>query len=134
MNGDLNIIKEVVEDLPEDIFPYEGDALKMVDVYGEGTPFQDDDDIDYIKSLSFHDQRGLEWYHQKNEYLRNNPNLREISTTDFLHLVFCRDDDEMLPFEEQWCEAYDWWARHPRSAKRPPEHPYVYNGIAQAIY
>ena len=134
MNGDLNIIKEVVEDLPEDIFPYEGDALKMVDVYGEGTPFQDDDDIDYIKSLSFHDQRGLEWYHQKNEYLRNNPNLREISTTDFLHLVFCRDDDEMLPFEEQWCEAYDWWARHPRSAKRPPEHPYVYNGIVQAIY
>ena len=136
MNEDLNKdnISDDVGDIPDDIWYGEEEYDKTIERYGEGTPFQEGDDKEYIKSLSFHDQQGLEWYHQKNEFMRSCPELREISTTDFLHLLFCRDDDEMLPFEEQWCEAYDWWARHPRSAKRPPEHPYVYNGIAQAIY
>ena len=125
MNDDLNIRVSDIEDIPEDI------------CYGRVSVDSTQEDIsdeEYIKSLSFHDQQGVEWYHQKNEYLRNHPNLREINTLDFLHLVFCRGNDEMLPFEEQWCEAYDWWTSHPRSAKRPPEYPYVYNGIAQAIY
>ena len=125
MNDDLNIRVSDIEDIPEDIFY----GRVSVDSIQESAS-----DEEYIKSLSFHDQQGVEWYHQKNEYLRSNPNLREINTLDFLHLVFCRGNDEMLPFEEQWCEAYDWWTSHPRSAKRPPEHPYVYNGIAQAIY
>ena len=125
MNDDLNIRVSDIEDIPEDVFY----GRVSVDSIQESAS-----DEEYIKSLSFHDQQGVEWYHQKNEYLRSNPNLREINTLDFLHLVFCRGNDEMLPFEEQWCEAYDWWTSHPRSAKRPPEHPYVYNGIAQAIY
>ena len=125
MNDDLNIRVSDIEDIPEDIY------------YGRvsvDSTHEEASDEEYIQSLSFHDQQGVEWYHQKNEYLMSNPNLREINTLDFLHLVFCRGNDEMLPFEEQWCEAYDWWTSHPRSAKRPPEHPYVYNGIAQAIY
>ena len=136
MNEYLNKenMSDDIGDIPDDIWYGEGEYDRNVERYGDGTPFQEGDDKEYIKSLSFHDQQGLEWYHQKNEFMRSCPELREISTTDFLHLLFCRDDDEMLPFEEQWCEAYDWWARHPRSAKRPPEHPYVYNGIAQAIY
>ena len=125
MNDDLNIRVSDIEDIPEDVFY----GRVSVDSIQESAS-----DEEYIKSLSFHDQQGVEWYHQKNEYLRSNPHLREINTLDFLHLVFCRGNDEMLPFEEQWCEAYDWWTSHPRSAKRPPEHPYVYNGIAQAIY
>ena len=125
MNDDLNIRVSDIEDIPEDIYY----GRVSVDSIQESAS-----DEEYIKSLSFHDQQGVEWYHQKNEYLRSKPNLREINTLDFLHLVFCRGNDEMLPFEEQWCEAYDWWTSHPRSAKRPPEHPYVYNGIAQAIY
>ena len=125
MNDDLNIRVSDIEDIPEDIY------------YGRvsvDSTHEEASDEEYIQSLSFYDQQGVEWYHQKNEYLMSNPNLREINTLDFLHLVFCRGNDEMLPFEEQWCEAYDWWTSHPRSAKRPPEHPYVYNGIAQAIY
>ena len=127
------------EDLTDDIgdipdYAWYDDGSERVEVYGDGTPFKEGDDKEYIRSLSYHDQKGLAWYHEKNEYLRSNPHLREINTLDFLHLVFCRGDDEMLPFEQQWCEAYDWWTSHPRSAKRPPEHPYVYNGIAQAIY
>lgn len=134
MSDENNIVSSEIDDIPDEIWFAGREYNQVEDTYGEGTPFQDDDDIDYIKSLSFHDQRGLEWYHQKNEYLRGNKNLREINTSDFLHLLFCRENDDMLPFEEQWCEAYDWWTSHPRSAKRPPEHPYVYNGIAQAIY
>ena len=75
------------------------------------------------------------WYDQKNDYLRNHPSFRELDTDLFLRLIFCRGDDfEYLPFEEEWCEAYEWWTEHPRSAKRPPKYSYVYNGIAQAIY
>ena len=136
MSEDLNkeYISDDVGDIPDDIWYSSVDTSDRGEVSGDGTSFQEGDDTEYINSLSFTDRQGLEWYHQKNEFMRNCSELREISTTDFLHLLFCRDDDEMLPFEEQWCEAYDWWARHPRSAKRPPEHPYVYNGIAQAIY
>ena len=71
------------------------------------------------------------WYDQKNDYLRNHPSFRELDTDLFLRLIFCRGDDfEYLPFEEEWCEAYEWWTEHPRSAKRPPKYSYVYNGIA----
>ena len=134
MAEENNIISSIVDDIPDDIWNDGKGYGKVPEIYGEGTPFKDDDDREYIKSLSFHDQKGLEWYHQKNEFMRNCPELREITTTDFLHLLFCRGDDEMLPFEEQWCEAYEWWISNPRSAKRMPGLPYVYNGIAQAIY
>ena len=110
MSEDLNKenMSDDIGDIPDDIWYGDVKYDRTIERYGEGTPFQEGDDKEYIKSLSFHDQRGLEWYHQKNEFMRSCPELREISTTDFLHLLFCRDDDEMLPFEEQWCAAYDW--------------------------
>ena len=89
-----------------------------------------------------HAVRGMQWYEEKNEFLSNVkeresglPHFRKLDTMSFLHLIFSRGEgDSMLPFEESWCEAYEWWTEHPRSAKRPPEMKYVYNGIAQAIH
>ena len=79
--------------------------------------------------------RKMALYDGKNEYLRKCPQFREIDTDMFLHLLFCRgEDDGSLPFEEEWCESYSWWTQHERNAHRPAEYQYIYNGIAQAIY
>ncbi len=81
------------------------------------------------------DEKVMAAYEGKNEFLRNHPDFRELDPRGFLYTVFCRGEQtDILPFEEEWCEAYEWWAKNPRDAKRPPEYSYVYNGIAQAIY
>jgi hypothetical protein len=98
----------------------------------EGNEDMQEEKVDERLQLS-HDR-----YDSKNEYLRSSALFREIDTDMFLHLLFCRGDEfEMLPFEEEWCEAYEWWTENnaaSRSSKRPANYSYVYNGIAQAIY
>ena len=69
MSEDLNKenMSDDIGDIPDDIW-YDGvEYDRTVERYGDGTPFQEGDDKEYIKSLSFHDQQGLEWYHQKND-------------------------------------------------------------------
>ena len=115
------------EDMPDEIW------------YGS-EPAEDDEtvsDIDmFIDPREDPDlKRKMELYEGKNEYLRKSPIFREIDTRQFLHIIFCRgEDDGSLPFEEEWCESYEWWTEHARKTKRPPQYQYVYNGIAQAIY
>lgn len=115
---------EDVGDMPDEVY------------YGTSVEESVDDprvDEDYLRSVAY--------YESKNEYLRSNPMFREIDTDAFLHLLFCREHDDtggmMLPFEEEWCEAYEWWTTTDasgRKEKRPAQYEYVYNGIAQAIY
>lgn len=80
----------------------------------------------------------LDRYNRKNQFFESKKTQwLELDTVTFLHLIFNRDTDEdprLLPFEDTWCEAYDWWIRNKRNAVRPPEYKYVYNGICQAIY
>ena len=86
-------------------------------------------DEDYLKSVRL--------YESKNDYLRHSPQFHEIDTDTFLRLIFCRDGYDRLPFEEEWCDSYDWWVSNNeenRKEKRPARFNYEYNGIAQAIY
>ena len=119
---DLSVV--VLGDMPDDVW------------YGTAVEHQEEESVDEVEDLDSElpeDVTG--WYDEKNEYLRSHPYFRELNTDLFLRLIFCRGDEfEYLPFEEEWCEAYEWWTENPRSAKRPPHLPYVYNGIAQAIY
>lgn len=100
--------------------------------YGFEPPASDEVKLDYIE------QRNLEYYEEKNEYLRNHPDFQELNTDMFLRVLFCRGDNfEELPFEDRWCESYEWWTENDGTARqesRPAKYKYVYNGIAQAIY
>lgn len=132
---DLSI--QVEGDIPD--YAWYGNGVQVSSSEDENTNDHDDhdDDDDYEDESDDcsvqEDVTG--WYQQKNDYLRNNPSFMEIETDIFLRLLFCRGDDfEFLPFEEEWCEAYEWWTENPRDSKRPPKLSYVYNGIAQAIY
>ena len=119
---------EITEDMPDDVY------------YGTSSELFPEEDLpsdeDTTFPLSEDDRKKLTWYNEKNEFLRNSPLFRELDTDAFLRLIFCRDEYgfEELPFEEEWCEAYDWWTSNERGTKRPAEYGYVYNGIAQAIY
>lgn len=119
---------EITEDMPDDVY------------YGTSSELFPEEDLpseeDTTFPLSEDDRKKLTWYKEKNEFLRNSPLFRELDLDAFLRLIFCRDEYgfEELPFEEEWCEAYDWWTSNERGTKRPAEYGYVYNGIAQAIY
>lgn len=130
---------EDVGDMPDEV--YYGTS---VDESVDDLPLEDDGvevgksddprvDEDYLRSVAY--------YESKNAYLRSNPMFREIDTDAFLHLLFSRKNDktggELLPFEEEWCEAYEWWTTNDASGRkenRPAKYKYEYNGIAQAIY
>jgi len=121
----------IVEDMPEDVYLGNEIEQEETEYELEETAYVDPRvDPDYEKKL--------EVYDGKNEYLRKSGMFREMDTSVFLRILFCRGDDmETLPFEEEWCEAYEWWTEHTekeRTADRPVEHSFVYNGIAQAIY
>lgn len=120
-----------IEDMPDDVYYGTSSGESMDD----DLPLDDGSRVVVDPRVSPEIQRKMEMYDSKNAYLRNSPLFHEIDTDVFLRLIFCRGDDfEMLPFEEEWCEAYEWWTEHERSAKRPAQFSYVYNGIAQAIY
>lgn len=120
-----------IGDMPDDVFY----GTSSVDSEYDDLPVDDDSRVAVDPRVSPEIQRKMVLYDSKNAYLRNSPFFHEIDTDVFLRLIFCRGDDfEMLPFEEEWCEAYEWWTEHERSAKRPAQFSYVYNGIAQAIY
>lgn len=81
----------------------------------------------------------LKYYNDKNDYFASKKTQwHELDTSSFLHLIFNREIDEdpaLLPFEETWCESYDWWLNNKGTdTPRPPEYKFVYNGICQAIY
>lgn len=123
----------MTDDMPDDV--YYGTSA---DLYSEedlplddGTPVP----LSLSDKLSDDDLRKLAWYTGKNDYLRHSPLFRELDTDAFLHVLFCRGEEcELLPFEEEWCEAYEWWTEHERTATRPAQFKYIYNAIAQAIY
>lgn len=124
-----------VGDMPDDVWY----GTKVVSSpVGEGEEVDDlppDDDVYVDPRVDPEIGRKLALYDGKNEYLRKSPLFREIDTLVFLHLLFCREEDDgSLPFEEEWCESYSWWTQNARNTKRPPEFQYIYNGIAQAIY
>lgn len=117
--------------MPEDV--YLGNEIEQ-----EETEYEVEETAYVDPRLDPDYERKMEVYDGKNEYLRKSGMFREMDTSIFLRILFCRGDDmETLPFEEEWCEAYEWWTEHTekeRSAHRPAEHSFVYNGIAQAIY
>lgn len=120
-----------VEDMPEDVYLGEDSteaeiAEAIEDIQAEEGERGESATVD---------EKVMAVYEGKNEFLRNHPDFRELDPRGFLYTVFCRGEQtDILPFEDEWCEAYDWWIKNPRDAKRPPEYSYVYNGIAQAIY
>lgn len=136
MSEDLNTgIGMELEDMPDDVWY----GTKVVSSpIGEGDDGEDlppDDEVYVDPRVDPEIGRKLALYDGKNEYLRKSPLFREIDTLMFLHLLFCRgEDDGSLPFEEEWCESYAWWTQHERNTRRPAEFQYIYNGIAQAIY
>lgn len=148
MNERMNVsVGSGLEDMPDEVWygttsPVgESDPVGVHD--GNTSGVSDDDGTDEdLPSSEYLDPRvdpelgrKMALYDSKNEYLRSSPDFREIDTYTFLHLLFCRgEDDGSLPFEAEWCESYAWWAQNERNTHRPPEFQYVYNGIAQAIY
>lgn len=123
----------MTEDMPDDV--YYGTSFELY--AEEDLPLDDGTRVPLSLSskLSDDDLRMLAWYSGKNDYLRHSPLFKELDTDAFLHVLFCRGEEcELLPFEEEWCEAYEWWTTHERTATRPAQFKYIYNGIAQAIY
>lgn len=84
------------------------------------------------------DPEDIEFYEQKEEYLRTCGGFRELTPMEFLEKVFKREgDDEDLPFEEQLCKPYTWWKANKekdKKEKRPAEFAYQYNALAISIH
>ena len=126
-----NLSLSDIEDMPDDVY-YGNSSGEIVD---DDLPLDDGGGVEQVIGFSPEIQRSFEMYEDKNAFLRGSSMFRELDTDTFIRLIFCRGDDfEQLPFEEEWCQAYEWWTEHDRLAKRPAEFSYVYNGIAQAIY
>ena len=51
MSEENNIVSSEIDDIPDEIWFAGKEYNQVEDTYGEGTPFQNDDDVDYIKSL-----------------------------------------------------------------------------------
>ena len=136
MSEDLNIgVGPDLKDMPDEVWYGTKEVSSPVVDGDDGDDLPPDDAVYVDPRVDPEIGRKLALYDNKNEYLRKNPLFREIDTSMFLHLLFCRgEDDGSLPFEEEWCESYAWWTQHERNAHRPAEFQYIYNGIAQAIY